>query len=172
MTEWLGGALQKLIGGFDSLQGLMKKCSKCQLEKDESEFYFKNKKLNKRHSQCKKCSESNRKSKEHYDKYKSQYIERNRKRRERLINENTISLIEFLKKHPCVDCGEKNPIVLEFDHRDEKEKSYTISKKMRYYKWETILKEIDKCDVRCSNCHKIRTAKQFGWRKYLLLNYK
>ena len=33
---------------------------------------------------------------------------------------------------------------------------------------ENILKEIEKCDIRCANCHRRRTAKQLGYAKYLL----
>lgn len=31
------------------------------------------------------------------------------------------------------------------------------------YAWRTILDEITKCDVRCSNCHKLKTAESYGW---------
>jgi hypothetical protein len=31
------------------------------------------------------------------------------------------------------------------------------------YSWSKILEEIEKCDVRCANCHRRRTAKQLGW---------
>jgi hypothetical protein len=31
--------------------------------------------------------------------------------------------------------------------------------------WSRVLLEIEKCDVRCANCHRRRTAQQYGWRK-------
>lgn len=64
---------------------------------------------------------------------------------------------DYLCAQSCVDCGNSNPIVLEFDHvRDSK--SYNVSDMVRKgYKWDTIQKEIDKCEVVCANCHRIRT---------------
>ena len=61
-------------------------------------------------------------------------------------------LIEYLKEHPCIDCGEVDIDVLTFDHvNGEKEASvYTLA---RSYTWSKVLKEIEKCEVRCANCH-------------------
>ena len=33
------------------------------------------------------------------------------------------------------------------------------------YSWNAILVEIAKCDIRCANCHRRRTASQYGWDK-------
>ena len=70
---------------------------------------------------------------------------------------------EFLLKNPCIDCGEGDPIVLEFDHVRGKKRGnipYLINMGCCI---ETVKKEIDKCEVRCANCHRRKTSKQFGW---------
>ena len=68
---------------------------------------------------------------------------------------------EYLTTHPCVDCGETNPIVLDFDHRNPAEKHRTISQIIAHALGFLILqKEIAKCDVRCANCHRIRHYKE------------
>jgi hypothetical protein len=67
-------------------------------------------------------------------------------------------MIDYLKTHPCVDCGNSDIRVLEFDHL--RDKKYTISRLMNIssYKSMEILKtEMDKCEVVCANCHRIRT---------------
>lgn len=70
---------------------------------------------------------------------------------------------EWLKTHPCVDCGNNNPVVLEFDHRNPKEKVMTISQIATLaYGIHMLEKEILKCDVRCANCHRIFHANT-GW---------
>lgn len=88
-------------------------------------------------------------------------------------------LAEQLIGKKCVDCGYDNIIALEFDHRDPTQKDFTISKLLSKNGASKrmialIEKEIAKCDVVCSNCHTIRTAKMFGsWRlRYAGINQR
>lgn len=145
-------------------------CTKCKQEKLLEEFYFKNKEKNIKNSRCKICCEQSRNSKKHYQEYKDNYILRNKVRRENLIKTNVPKLLDYYKTHNCVDCGESDPIVLEFDHLIQKDKKYGISNMLGNYHWDKILSEIEKCEVVCANCHKRRTAKQFDWYKLKLLN--
>jgi ribosomal protein S27E len=73
----------------------------------------------------------------------------------------------YLQSHPCIDCGESDHVVLEFDHvRGEKVKS--ISKMVATtYSLESLIKEIEKCEVRCANCHRRITAKRGGHHFFL-----
>jgi hypothetical protein len=72
---------------------------------------------------------------------------------------------DYLLSHPCVDCEEDNPIVLQFDHRDPKQKLFAIGRSLSNVGQKKLLAEIAKCDVRCANCHIKRTNKQFNfWR--------
>jgi hypothetical protein len=139
-------------------------CGTCGVKKLKSDFN-KNK-TNKEglNSICRECSNS--RSKKYYsdnqEKHKKAIQERNKKYQTKI----RLKIFDYFKDNPCVDCGETNPIVLEFDHKDGVDKQFDLSTGTRRgYKWEKIKNEIDKCDVRCSNCHRIRTAKQFGWYK-------
>jgi transcription elongation factor Elf1 len=65
-------------------------------------------------------------------------------------------LKEIKEASGCVDCGEENHIVLDFDHL--KDKKYNISRMIHDgFSWAAIKKEIAKCEVVCANCHRIRT---------------
>jgi len=68
-----------------------------------------------------------------------------------------------------MDCGEDDPIVLEFDHLPEFEKKFNISHAISgsTRSWRLIKSEIDKCEVVCSNCHKRRTARRGNYKKHL-----
>ncbi len=69
----------------------------------------------------------------------------------------------YLREHPCVDCGETDIVVLDFDHRNDKE--FEISKMVcNGAPWTRILTEIQKCEVVCANDHRRRTARTFGWQ--------
>lgn len=76
-------------------------------------------------------------------------------------------IMSHLQANPCVDCGENDPIVLEFDHIEPAQKYRTISN-MKSYPVDKIQSEIAKCEVRCANCHRRKTAIQFGWYRNLI----
>lgn len=61
----------------------------------------------------------------------------------------------------CVVCGEKDPIILCFHHKDRGSKSEQLmyasknNKSAALYRlgWDKMMEEIEKCDVMCANCH-------------------
>jgi hypothetical protein len=70
------------------------------------------------------------------------------------------------KCHPCVDCGMADPRILDFDHVRGVKKHNVSDLKSMHFCWETIQAEIEKCDVRCSNCHRIKNYNHLSWRTY------
>lgn len=64
-------------------------------------------------------------------------------------------LLEYLRANPCCDCGESDPVVLEFDHR--RDKRAAVSKLAPWCSLAVLVTEVAKCDVRCANCHRRRT---------------
>lgn len=129
----------------------MKTCPKCQLRKSEDEFY----KTYKATSYCKNCQRQYTKK---WNRLNREILRTNQQRQRQ---EKRKLMVEYLKTHPCVDCGEKDILVLEFDHRDPKDKSSGIGPLLHgYNSWKVVLQEIEKCDVRCCNCHRRRTSKQ------------
>lgn len=83
------------------------------------------------------------------------------KRKARARNKRYI--LAYLQKHPCVDCKEGDPVVLEFDHV-RGNKIDTISNLAFKYtsSLKRITEEIKKCQVRCANCHRRRHAREFA----------
>jgi len=72
-------------------------------------------------------------------------------------------LFAFLSTKECIDCGEKDPIVLDFDHTKPDSKFKSVSQMLSgHYSWESVLNEIGKCKIRCANCHRRRSYYQFG----------
>lgn len=67
----------------------------------------------------------------------------------------------------CVDCGETNIVVLDFDHKDPSAKLKSVSHlKGCYDNIALVRAEMDKCEIRCVKCHRIKTAKEHGWISY------
>lgn len=72
----------------------------------------------------------------------------------------------YLLGKGCVDCGEAETLLLDFDHRDPALKRLGVSRLVQKgYGVKTITAEIEKCDIRCVSCHRRRTAKQEGWTR-------
>ena len=67
----------------------------------------------------------------------------------------------------CKDCGEKDPRVLDFDHQDRALKYLSISNMVRSRSGiKTLKEEMKKCEVRCANCHRIKTSKEMNWYNF------
>lgn len=136
-----------------------KTCPKCNKKKSIEDFPFSNKQKGTRQPYCKICCRAN--SKADYKKSRQSYLRRSAARKEKLRPLARQKVRDYLRKHPCIDCGESDPIVLEFDHVEEKKKC--VSEMLDgNYTWEQIKEEIVKCEIRCANCHRRKTAKQFG----------
>ena len=76
--------------------------------------------------------------------------------------------VDYLKAHQCVDCGESDIVVLEFDHVRGK-KVGNVSKISKDGSIKVLEREIRKCDVVCSNCHSRRTAARSNWYSNLVI---
>lgn len=77
------------------------------------------------------------------------------------VERNRKIVLDYLTEHPCVDCGESDLVVLQFDHQGDK--AANVSTLITRASAERLLAEIAKCHVVCANCHTRRTARQFAW---------
>lgn len=101
--------------------------------------------------------DQSRASKDHYRRNKALYKERSLKRNKsrRKWAREFVRRVKVLLS--CVDCGESDPIVLEFDHVRGTKVKNVADMVNNSYSIEAIKNEIRKCDVRCANCHRRKT---------------
>ncbi len=140
-----------------------KRCGRCLESKALDEFAWHRKAKGQRDNYCRPCRAAYKQ--EHYAAHRERYVANASRRKRALIAERLAYLIEFFRERPCVDCGEADPLVLEFDHL--RDKSFAVSVGIRGHKWQSVLDEIDKCDVVCANCHRRRTALRAGFTRVL-----
>jgi hypothetical protein len=133
----------------------VKTCTKCKLEKPLADFPIRSgpsaiasNRDGKPYSHCRQC----------FRQHSNKYGKSNR-------SKNVKKLVEFLKEHPCVDCAEKDYLVLQFDHVTGVKRA-NVSFIAKVYAWKHVEEEIKKCVVRCANCHTRKTAKERGWLKH------
>lgn len=141
-------------------------CSNCKQVKPLTEYNWKSRTKNIRHYVCRICwNESN---KQRYRDNKQYYVDKAARRNKVVRGEVYEQMIGYLQSHPCIDCGEDDPVVLTFDHIKGC-KSYNISDMVqRGYSWNGVAQEIEKCVVRCFNCHMRRTAIANDWKSVRL----
>jgi hypothetical protein len=140
----------------------MKVCTKCGKSEPKATFSA-------QRNQCKECRKAYLRG--YYSKNESYFAEY-RTTHAAHINKKSVECqqrsrherytkIHDLKRKPCLDCGNNYPpCVMDFDHRDPSTKVNTISTMVKtYVPWPKILEEIDKCDLVCACCHRVRTHK-------------
>jgi hypothetical protein len=138
-----------------------RRCGRCGQSKPLAEFAWRRRARGQRDNYCRSCRAEYKQ--EHYAANRTRYIAASLRRNRALARERAAYLIELFADHPCIDCGESDPLVLEFDHLGNK--SFGISKGLRDHSWQAVLDEIDKCDVVCANCHRRRTALRAGFAR-------
>ena len=123
-------------GGSIPSESTTKYCPKCKITKSISDFYIR--RGTQTHSYCKSC-------------VLAQTVERQR---------NLKRLSVEYKGLTCFDCGiVDHPCVYDFHHIDPSQKDFTIAHRKQYKFDESIKKELDKCVLLCSNCHRKRHVK-------------
>lgn len=139
----------------------MKKCTGCNVWKPEDAFNWQNKSKGTRQAKCKSCKSEYAKARWASGDIKESNYESKARRVERARE----AIWEILSKSACADCGETNPVVLEFDHLGDKFKNVSAMVSSNYGV-EAIKKEMNKCEVVCANHHRIRTAARAGTWKH------
>lgn len=137
-----------------------KTCSRCKQELRIS--FFNKKKIRKDKSIlyqqfCKECNKKS--SREYYAKNKEKHRKEIYKRREKYKESARKYIWSILTKSKCLDCNEDDPVVLEFDHIDASNKKHCISSMIQgRFSLNAIKEEINKCEIRCANCHRRKSA--------------
>lgn len=131
----------------------MRKCTKCGLPKEESEFSWSIPGI-KKHSRCKSCRAEDRM--DYYERNKDAELEYKWDRQQRKREEARAFVNEYLSNHPCVDCGKTDIRFLTFDHVRGTKKMAISQMVNQGYTIEALTAEISKCEVRCLECHHLR----------------
>jgi hypothetical protein len=139
----------------------MRKCGRCDRQKPFEDFGWRRKARGQRDNYCRPCRAAYKQ--ERYRANRQRYIEQAKRRKKIVAAERLDYLVVFLREHPCVDCGETDLVVLEFDHLRDKE--FGIAQGIRDRDWQSVLDEIAKCEVVCANCHRRRTARRGGFAR-------
>lgn len=147
----------------------MKTCVLCKIEQPLGNFNKRALSKDGLQTVCRKCNRA--RSKQYYlnnhDKHRKAVQENNKAYKKR----NRDFLVEYLGNHPCVDCGNTDIRVLEFDHLPGTEKINGVARVASSgASLNTLQKEVEKCEVRCRNCHMIKTYERIGgsWHDHYL----
>jgi 5-methylcytosine-specific restriction endonuclease McrA len=101
-----------------------------------------------------------------YHKNKDRIRESKKINEKNYVKKKVAIVDEYLKTHPCIDCGEADIVVLDFDHINPATKKDNVSNLIYSGSIKTVLEEIEKCEIRCANCHRRKTARQFYTCRY------
>ena len=137
----------------------MKKCIKCKMQKQEYRKSIKY--LDGLDIYCKECRRVA--DKKTYDSNLTKSRKAGLESKNKIRGRNRQFITDYLIGKSCIDCGESDPIVLEFDHFENKKDN--LSEIIQNNSIEKIETEIKKCNIRCANCHRRKTAIELGYYK-------
>ncbi|MEO6204554.1 MAG: hypothetical protein ABIO67_04120 [Mycobacteriales bacterium] len=138
----------------------MKQCVTCHEAKPFDAFNQRLASADGRQPRCRDCAAR------YYQDNRAKHIARVRVRNIAVREANRRRLAELLASASCLDCGEDDLRVLDFDHRPDSSKRDDVATLAAMgLSWAVIEAEIEKCDVRCANCHRRRTCERAGWWK-------
>ncbi len=159
----LGAQDANMLAHTGDIVTCMKRCGRCREWKSCEAFARRTARGDGLQPFCKLCQHVTYTT--HYAKNRAAYraMLTERTNRQRAINRRLIA--DHLARHPCVDCGLTDRIVLEFDHVRGTKVASIASMTFAPVALATLKAEIAKCEVRCANCHRRRTAT--SWRHTL-----
>jgi hypothetical protein len=136
-------------------------CNHCHEEKSVEEFNWRWKGLGVRQSACRECQKKQKN--EWY--VRNQPSERERLRQQKADNQAVTKewVNDYKASHGCIDCGESDPVCLDFDHIKGNKLAPISRMVSNNASLSAIQQEVSKCVVRCANCHRKITAKRGGW---------
>lgn len=142
-----------------------KRCGTCQESKPLTDFNRKTSRPDGHQEVCRECNRAS--SRQYYRENREHHIRviRARSDAQRLTSQAFIA--DYLREHPCIDCGIADLRVLDFDHRPHTDKRDGVMQHVRDgFSIPIIAAEIENCDVRCRNCHAIATYERMPrtWR--------
>jgi hypothetical protein len=141
------------------------RCPACESWKPREHFYSTPSRSTKLTAYCKPCQRADQRRRQQGN--KAFQKERMFNYFERIRGEARSFVWDYLRDHPCTDCGEHDPLVLEFDHVGEKRATISSLLMQRDATVEEIRRELQQCEVRCANCHRrvtVERGKHWRWR--------
>jgi hypothetical protein len=121
----------------------MKTCNQCDIKKPLDQYAARKNSKDGYNIICKQCAN------QYYKDNKQKFFNRRK------------WFYDIKSKLKCERCGFSHPAALDFHHKDPTQKSFGISAN-KHIGEEKILKEIEKCEVLCANCHRIEHATQYN----------
>ena len=136
---------------FISMETNIRKCTMCKLDllECDTNFASRHDKGKKQfQSSCRECQKKYRR--QHYLDNKQKYIDKSNEYRKTFMG----WFIDYKKTLCCEICGENRYWVLDFHHKNPKEKDLEVALVVRQCSKQKLFDEIKKCMVVCSNCHR------------------
>lgn len=152
------GGPSKGCAGSNPAVGTMRCCA-CKDELPVDQFSFKNKKTGRRNTRCKACQKAY--AAEHYKNNSDAYKVRATKSRPELRTRSRAWVQAYKTGSPCTDCGGVfHHAAMDFDHIHPGKVANVAVLAAEGASLKKLRDEIAKCDLVCSNCHRIRTFKR------------